>query len=162
LRVSPAGAGATTLASGGPRALLSRLNTVCEAPGRRRSSQTGLMAVFNRARRGIGASAACLAMVESGRVTLASVDHNQWVYVDSRAGNCNILPQLLQEESELHGRKPGGILWLCDLTGSTPYLPPNVHWTQNHIEPPHLEGIEEGPDHAGGLTSNLALWGVDG
>lgn len=159
LRVSPPGAAATTLASGVPRQLLASLTAVCEAQGRLRSIQTGLMAVFNRARRDIGASTACLAVVETGRVTVATIDHGRWLYVDSRAGGPNILPQLLLEESQLHARQPGGILWLCDLTGMVA-LPPNPYWSQRHIDPPQVGGIDDGLEQAAGLATNLALWGV--
>lgn len=160
LRVSPTNT-VTTLASGVPRGLLDSLTTVCETRGRLYSIQTALMAVFNRVRRELSATSACLALVEVGRVTLASVDRGQWVYVDSRAGSGNILPQLLQEENELHKRKPGGILWLCDLTGSTSAIPEDPFWSLHRIEPPRLAGIDEGSDHAGGLVGNLALWGVE-
>lgn len=159
LRVSPPRAGEATLASAVPRALLASLEAVCETQGRLHSVQPCLMPVFNRVRRAIGSSSASLAVVESGRVTLASLDRGQWLYVDSRAGNGNVLPQLLIEEGELHERQPGGILWLCDLTGSA-FLPPDAYWSQRRIEPPKIGGVDAGPEHEAGLATNLALWGV--
>lgn len=159
LRVSPPRSGEATLASGVPRALLASLETVCEAHGKLRSVQPCLMAVFNHVRRAIGSSSASLALVEAGRVTLASVDHGQWLYVDSRAGGSNVLPQLLLEEGELYERKPGGILWLCDLTGSV-FLPPDTYWSQHRIEPPKIGGVVPGEGSEAGLAMNLALWGT--
>lgn len=159
LRVSPARASAATLACGVPRALLASLDAVCATHGRLRSVQPGLMPVFNRVRREIGTSAACLALIETERVTIASIEHGQWQYVDSRAGPGGILPHLLQEEGELHERQPGGILWLCDLTGATS-LPADAYWSQRRVEPPRLPGFDAAPDELAGPATNLALWGA--
>lgn len=151
LCVSPAPPGHATLACGVPRALLTALRTVCDGVGRLRSIQPGLMPVFNQVRRKIGNSVACIALVESGRVTLATVGNGQWKYVDSRAGNGNTLPQLLLEEGELHQRQPGGILWLCDMTGAT-RLPSESFWSYKRIAWPHLADFDEIP--------SLAIWGA--
>ena len=109
------------------------------------------MPIFNSVRRNIGTSIACLALVEPGRVTLASVGNGQCKYIDSRAGDGSMLPQLLLDEGELHEQKPGGILWLCDLTGDT-CLPSDSFWSCKHISPPRLAGFEE--------ISSLAVWGL--
>lgn len=151
LRVSPAGSGMPTLACGMPRALLAALRTVCGNRGRLHSVQPGLMPVFKRARQDIGKAAGCLALVEPGRITLAFVENGQWRYVDTRAGDGSILPQFLLEEGELHGRQPGGILWLCDLTG-TARLPTGEFWSHKPILPPSLPGVDPG--------LSLATWGV--
>lgn len=151
LRVSPVSGGKPTLSSGVPRGLLEGLQTLCSQAGRLYSVQPGLMPVFNCVRRGIGRSAACLALVEPGRVTLASVENGQWQYVDSRAGDGSILPQLLLEEGELHQRKPGGILWLCDMTEAA-RLPEDSFWSSRRIRPPQLAGFDE--------ISSLAVWGM--
>lgn len=151
LRVSPAASGMPTLACGMPRPLLAALRTVCAARGRLYSIQPGLMPVFRRARHEIGKSAGCLALVEPGRITLAFVENGMWKYIDSRAGDGSILPQFLLEESEIHGRQPGGILWLCDMTEAA-RLPAGDFWSHKPIAPPRLTGIDAG--------MSLAAWGL--
>lgn len=151
LRVSPAKGAAPTLACGVPRPLLAALGDACKGRGRLLSIQPSLMPVFNRARQEIAGAIGCLALVEPGRITLASLENGQWQYVDSRAGNGGLLPQLLLEESELHARQPGGILWLCDLSGDA-RLPGGDFWSHKRIDPPGLSGFD-------GL-SNLAIWGI--
>ncbi len=151
LLVSPIDGALQSLACGVPRSLLGALRTVCEGHGRLYSIQPSLMPVFNSMRHEIGRSAGCLALVESGRITLAFVENGHWRYVDSRAGDGGILPLLLLEESELSERKPGGILWLCDLT-ATARLPDDSFWSHKRIEPPRLPGFEG--------TSSLAILGL--
>lgn len=151
LRVSPAASGMPTLACGAPRPLLEALRTVCAGRGRLHSIQPGLMPVFKRARHAIGKAAGCLALVEPGRITLAFVENGMWKYVDSRAGDGSILPQFLLEEGEVHGRQPGGILWLCDLT-DTARLPAGEFWSHQPVALPRLPGIDPGP--------SLAAWGL--
>ncbi|MDD5250690.1 MAG: hypothetical protein PHY45_17060 [Rhodocyclaceae bacterium] len=151
LRVSPTTGGMPTLACGVPRPLLAALQAACEGRGRLRSIQPSLMPVFNRARQQIAKSVGCLALVEPGRITVAALENGRWKYVDSRAGGGNLLPQLLLEEGELHARQPGGILWLCDLTGAA-RLPGGTFWSHKRIDPPRLAGFD-------GISS-LAIWGV--
>lgn len=151
LRVSPPHKGLQTLACGMPRALLEALKTVCAGRGRLSSLRPGLMPVFNRIRRDIGRSVGCLALVETGRTTLAFFELGQWKYVDSRAGNGHSLPLLLLEEAELSARQPGGILWLCDLTAAAS-LPDDTFWSLRQVVPPALDGVD-GQD-------NLAVWGM--
>lgn len=151
LRVSPSRRGSGSLACGVSRPLLAALRSVCGESGRLHSIQPGLMPVFNSVQGRIGKSVACLALVEPGRVTLASVANGQWQYIDSRAGNGHTLPQLLLEEGELHERPPGGILWLCDLAGAT-RLPADSFWSCRPIPPPRLTGVED--------ISSLAVWGL--
>jgi len=151
LRVSPAAGDARALACGVPRSLLAALRKVCGDRGRLYSIQPSLMPVFNRVRDEIGKSVGCLALVEPGRITLAYVENGQWKYVDSRAGDGNILPELLLEEGELNARQPGGILWLCDLTAAA-RVPAGSFWSHRRIEPPRLPGFDE--------ISSLAVWGL--
>lgn len=151
LRVSPPGSGMQTLACGVPRSLLTTLRTICEGRGRLVSIQPCLMPVFNQARREISKQLGCLALVEAGRITLAFAENGQWKYVDSRAGDGNMLPQLLLEEAALSGRQPGGILWLCDLA-DTARLPADTFWSCKPVAPPRLPGFE-------GISS-LAIWGL--
>jgi hypothetical protein len=151
LRVSPAGSGLPALACGVPRALLASLQSVCEGRGRLQSVQPSLMPVFNSVRRDIARAIGCLALVEPGRITLAWVENGQWKHVDSRAGTGGLLPQLLLEESELHGRQPGGILWLCDMTGAA-RLPAGTFWSHKRVDPPRLGGFDD--------ISGLAVWGA--
>jgi hypothetical protein len=151
LRVSPAAGDAATLACGVPRALLAALRTACQGRGRLVSVQPSLMPVFKRVRQAIGKAAGSLALVETGRITIASVENGQWKYIDSRAGDGAILPQFLLEEGAVHGRQPGGILWLCDLTNSA-RLPAGSFWSHQPIEPPHLPGMDPGV--------SLATWGL--
>lgn len=150
LRVSPTRDGLPTIACGAPRSLLGAIRDACKGRGRLLSIQPSLMPVFNRVRQQMGRAVGCLALVEPGRITLAALDSGQWKYVDSRAGSGSLLPQLLVEEGELHGRQPGGILWLCDLSGDA-LLPGGSFWTHRHIEPPRLAGV--GAD-------SLAVWGM--
>lgn len=151
IRVSPPGMGLATIASGVPRDLLADLDKVCGKRGRLTSVRPSLMPVFNRARRLMGKAAGYLAVVEAGRIVLVSVANRQWKSADSRAGDGTTLPHLLQEEGELHGRQPGGILWLSDLTASAK-LPTGVAWSHRRIDPPRLAGMDDIP--------NLASWGL--
>lgn len=151
LRVSPVPGGMQTLASGVPRSLLAALRTVCESRGRLYSIQPGFMSIFNRVRQQIGKSVGCLTLVESGRITLAFIENGQWMYVDSRAGDGNMLPQMLLEEGALNARQPGGILWLCDMTEAA-RLPAGSFWSHKKIEPPSLPGFDD--------ISSLAIWGL--
>ena len=120
-RVSPAGR-QPALASGVPKALLADLRAACEGRGPLASIQPGLMTVVNRARSSIDQQDGTLALVESGRITLATIDQGQWQSVTSRAWEAGALPELLAETQALSGREPGGRLWLCDLTGQA--VPP--------------------------------------
>ncbi len=152
LRVSPASSDMSTLASGVPHALLDALRTICNGRGWLHSIKPGLMSVFNRTRRLIGKSSGILAMVESGRITLASIEHGQWNFVVTRASDGNNLPQLLAEESELHGRNSGEMLWLCDLTGQA-HPPSGSSWRHQWLDPKDLNS------NADGIPS-LASWGI--
>lgn len=151
IRVSPPGVGLPTIASGVPQELLADLEKTCAKRGRLTSVRPSLMPVFNRARRLMGKAAGYLAVIEAGRIVLVSVANGQWKSADSRAGDGASLPHLLQEESELHGRQPGGILWLSDLTGNV-RLPTEAAWSHQRIDQPHLPGIDDIP--------NLASWGL--
>jgi hypothetical protein len=151
LRVSPTKDAMPTIASGVPRPLLTALRNACQGRGRLLSIQPSLMPVFNRVRTQVARAVGCLALVEPGRVTLAALENGQWKFVDSRAGTGNLLPQLLLEEGELRARQPGGILWLCDLSGDA-RLPAGSFWSHKRIEPPRLSGFDG--------ISNLAIWGM--
>lgn len=151
LRVSPMAGGVPTIACGAPRPLLAALRETCEGRGRLQSIQPSLMPVFNRVRQHMAKAVGCLALVEPGRITLAALDNGQWTYVDSRAGSGNLLPQLLLEEGELHERQPGGILWLCDLSGDA-RVPAGTFWSHKRVDPPSLAGFD-------GISS-LAVWGI--
>jgi hypothetical protein len=151
LRVSPTRDGMPTIGCGAPRSLLAALRGACKGRGRLVSIQPSLMPVFNRARNEMAKAVGCLALVEPGRITLAALDSGRWTYVDSRAGTGGLLPQLLLEEGELHARQPGGILWLCDLSGDA-RLPAGNFWSHRRIEPPRLPGFD-------GISS-LAVWGM--
>ena len=147
LRVSPASSGMSTLACGVPLALLDGLRTICNGRGWLRSIQPSLMSVFNRTRPLIGKRSGILAMVESGRITLASIEHGQWNFVVTRASDGNNLAQLLAEESELHGRS-GEMLWLCDLTGQA-HPPSGSSWRHQWLDPHVLDS-----------NTGLASWGI--
>lgn len=151
LRVGAADDAAQTLACGVPRALLVALRGVCGGRGQLHAVRPVLMPVFNRVRAAVGSSAGCLALVEPGRLTLAFVENGAWKHVDSRAGDGNALPQLLLEEGELNQRQPGGILWLCDLTGAA-RAPADTFWSMKRVAPPHLPGFD--------ALSSLAIWGL--
>ena len=149
IRVSPSGE-QSTIASAVPRAFLKELHDICDGRGRLRSIQPALMAVFNRARGMIEQKTTMLALVESGRISLASIKNGQWESVISRAARSSMLSQLLSDQSELNGRTPGGILWLSDLTREV-QLPADSPWRVQHLRP-H-------PVAANGVQS-LADWGV--
>ncbi|HEX8963561.1 MAG TPA: hypothetical protein VF801_11215 [Rhodocyclaceae bacterium] len=151
LRVSPGRDGVPTIGCGAPRGLIAALRDAVKGRGRLAAIQPSLMPVFNRARRDMEKAVGCLALVEPGRITLASLANGQWQYVDSRAGGGGLLPQLLLEEGELHARQPGGILWLCDLSGDA-RVPGGGFWSHKRVDPPALPGFD-------GL-SNLAVWGM--
>lgn len=161
LRVSP-GKALRTLASAVPQALLSAVRIACEGRGTLRSIQPGLMSVFNGIRSTMANDNGTLALVEPGRVTLASVENGQWLAVDSRAGSGSTLPARLQEAHALAsrefghdaghdaGRTAGGRLWLADLTGQA-IAPGSPPW--------HLERVMTGGNGVHGASS-LADWGV--
>jgi hypothetical protein len=149
IRVSPSG-DQSTLASGVPQAFLKALRDICDGRGRLHSLQPALMAVFNRARRLIDRNTGTLALVEAGRISLASIEHGQWQSVISRAGTSSTLIQLLADERALHGRGPGGMLWLCDLTREV-QLPSDAPWRLQRLKP-HPASANSG--------QSLADWGV--
>jgi hypothetical protein len=151
-RISPAADGMPTLASGVPQPLLDALRAVCDGRGSLRSIQPGLMSIFNRTRPLIDGESGILVLVESGRTTLASIEQGQWHSVISRAGGGTALPQLLAEDSELHGGSSGGMLWLCDLVGDA-RLPVGSSWRNRRLVPP-------GPDTGVNGLASLASWGV--
>lgn len=115
-RVSP-GEGDLALASAVPTALLNALRTACEGRVALGSVQPGLMSIFNRVRPAIGGHGGTLAMVESGRITLATLGERGWQAVSSRAWEPAALPDLLAEAEVLADGPAGGRLWLCDLSG---------------------------------------------
>lgn len=156
LRVSPTRHGKTTVACGVPRSRLEALSAVCQAHGRLRSIQPVLMAVFNHIRRGIGNGPVSLAVVENGRVTVGTLENGQWQYIDSRAGNGNLLNAVLEESAILHQHPGGGTLWLCNLSTASISLPLEDGWRVRPVLPPHLAGIEVA--QAG--ETGLALWGA--
>lgn len=149
VRVSPSG-DPSTLASATPHAFLKALREICYGRGRLRSIQPALMAVFNRARRTIEKNTGILALVEAGRITLVSIENGQWQSVVSRAARSSALNQLLIEQSERDGRRPGGTLWLCDLTREV-QLPADSPWRVQRLRP--------NPVAANGVQ-RLADWGV--
>jgi hypothetical protein len=152
IRASPA-SGAPTLASGVPRALLTAIRAICDGRGRLRSIQPALMSVFNRTRSAIGADSGTFALVEPGRITLAALERGQWQAIASRAVAGTTLPQLLDEENELHGHNRGGMLWLADLTG-TAQLPSSASWHLRQLANPRLKRSAAEP-------ASLAAWGVE-
>lgn len=115
-RISP-GDGDLALASAVPSALLAALRTACEGRITLGSVQPGLMSVFNRVRPAIGRHAGTLALVEPGRITLATLGNSGWQAVSSRAWEPAALPDLLAEAETLADGAAGGRLWLCDLSG---------------------------------------------
>lgn len=149
VRVSPSG-DQPSLASAVPQTFLKAVRDACDGRGRLKSIQPALMAVFNSQRKVIGQGSGTLALVESGRITLATIENGQWHSVISRAARSNSLSLLLAEESELHGRASGGLLWLCDLTHEA-QLPFDSPWRVQPLKPPGMA--------ANGVES-LADWGV--
>ncbi len=149
LRVSPAG-DLPTLASGVPQSFLKALHNACDGRGRLRSIQPALMTVFNNVRSVLGQNKGTLALVEAGRISLAAIENGQWQAIVSRAGSSNTLAPLLQDEDELHGRNPGGMLWLCDLTGEARF-PADSSWRLERLQPAH---------GAANSVASLAEWSI--
>jgi hypothetical protein len=149
VRVSPSGE-QSTLASAIPKAFIKALRDICDGRGQLRSIQPVLMAVFNQTRRVIDKETGVLALVEAGRISLASIENGQWQSVVSRAARSSALSQLLFDQSELDGRPPAGTLWLCDLTKGV-QLPADSPWRVQRLRPK--------PVAANG-TQSLADWGV--
>ena len=149
IRVSPSGE-QSTLASAVPHVFLKALHDIGDGRGHLRSIQPALMAVFNRARGLIEQKSAMLALVENGRISLASIGNGQWQSVVSRAARSSALTQLLTDARELHGGAPGGALWLCDLTGEV-HLPADSPWRVQRLQPHPA---------AASNSQSLADWGV--
>jgi hypothetical protein len=150
LRSSPS-AKQATLASGVPMPLLAALHAACEGRGFLRSVQPGLMPIFNRLRTQIRHESGILALVESGRISLAMISNGQWASIISRAGEGSALRQFLEEDSLRQGHRPGGLLWLCDLTGEVLFSVVDSPWQVQPLKPLHLR-----PDSIPGLAD----WGV--
>lgn len=132
-RVSP-GEGDMAMASAVPGALLDALRTACEGRCTLRSVQPGLMSIFNRVRHDLGQENGTLALVERGRITLATLADGGWRTVGSRAWEPAALPALLAEAGELAGEPAGGRLWLCDLSGRA-VAPETPEWRVEHLLP---------------------------
>lgn len=151
--VSPGGR-QPTLASGIPRELLTKLRAICEGRAELTSIQAGLMPVFNRARLTIGKHSGVLALIEPGRITLATLDKGHWQSIISRAGEGSDLAGFLAESIQLpgvaSGENPGDVLWLCDLGGNGSLaLPPSPPW--------QITRLSVGP--VLGDDTSLADWG---
>ena len=131
LRVSHAG-DLPTLASAVPQSFLKSLYDICDGRGRLRSIQPAWMAVFNGVRQQLEGDSGILALVESDRISLATIENGEWRAIVSRAGPASILPQFLADESELYGRSPSEALWLCDLTGEA-QLPSGASCRLQHL-----------------------------
>lgn len=146
-RVSP-GDGDLALASAVPTALLDALRTACEGRAVLGSVQPGLMSLFNRVRPAIDGHDGTLALVEPGRITLATVGEGGWQAVSSRAWEPAALPDLLAEAGTLANAPAGGRLWLCDLSGRA-VAPQTPDWR-----------VERLLSDAAGQASLLA-WGLN-
>ena len=151
IRISPPSRDGSTLACGVPSGLLAALRSSCEKKARLVSVRPALMPFFNRIRPMIGRSAGYMALIENGRLSIAVLEDGHWLSVSSRAGGHARLPQMLLEESELHQRLPGGLIWVCDLTGKAK-LPTDPAWSSRLITPPGIPGLASQPD--------LANWGL--
>lgn len=151
IRISPPARDGSTLACGVPSGLLAALRASCAKKARLVSIRPALMPFFNHARPLIGRSAGYLALIENGRLSIAAIEDGAWLSVSSRAGSGARLPQMLLEESELHQRLPGGLIWACDLSGKAK-LPTDPAWSSHLIAPPGIPGLSNQAD--------LANWGL--
>jgi hypothetical protein len=149
LRVSPCG-NQSMLASAVPSTFLKALHDTCDGRGRLRSVQPALMSVFNRARGLIEQTTGTFALVETGRISLASVENGQWQRVISRAARSSALIQLLADERQQHDCRPDRALWLCDLTREV-QLPADLPWRMQRLTPHPV---------AANSSQTLADWGV--
>ena len=151
IRVSPPGIDGATIASGVPSQLLDDLRSHSQGKARLRAIRPVMMPFFNQARPLIGHSTGYLVLVEESRLTIAFMADGHCLSVSSRAGSGRQLAHLLHEESDLHQRLPGGLLWVCDLTNSA-QVPTDPAWIPRLIPPPLLPGLSGKPD--------LASWGL--
>jgi len=159
LRISPSPNGMATLSSGISRNVLAAVHRACIGQGQLRSIRPSLMSVFNTSRSRIANADGCLALVESGRITLSSFEKGAWKSVTSRAAEGQTLPQLLQDEDELFERNLNGRLWLCDLTGAAA-LPSASSWRCERLQP--SRGLSRGRlSNAPNGELNLAGWGAE-
>lgn len=148
IQLSPARKGQSTVGSGIPKPLLKRLQTVCsESPARLRlrSIRPLLMGTFNQIRRRINGGNHGLAIVETGRITLARCHGGQWQSVTSRAvdpDDENALSRLVTEDSAFQGAVSSGMLWLDDLTGHVA-LRPGSAWASQPVSGVALPGISD-------------------
>lgn len=126
MRVSPSGR-RPTVACGVPGALLDGLRTASEGRAALTSIQPLLMAVFNASRRVMAGGNGVLAIVEPGRITLATIENGDWRSIASRAAEAHDLPELLAEERGLAGAPAGGTLWLWD-PGGQAAVPDSADW----------------------------------
>lgn len=145
IRVSPAAHGASAVASGISLQLLAALRDACGS--RLRMICPALMPVFNQARRSIATKASGrLAMMEHGRITLASLRDGHWQSIVSRAvaaGDPDALSGLLRGETVLDGQAVNGTLWLCNLGGEI-RMPSDTPRQVQTIAPAHLAGSRPG------------------
>lgn len=125
-----------SLASGVPKKFLEALHDACEGRGYLRSIQPGLMPIFNLLRPQIKNDVGTLVLVEPGRISLAAIKNGQWESIVSRAVQGSGLFQLLEEERFLQGSRPGGLLWLCDLSGDV-RIPVDSPWQTQPLKPAH-------------------------
>jgi hypothetical protein len=151
IRVSPPGIDGATLACGVPSQLLDDLRSHSQGKARLRAIQPVMMPLFNQTRTRIGHAAGYLVLVEESRLTIAIMEDGRCLSVSSRAASGRQLAHLLHEESDLHQRLPGGLLWVCDLTNNA-QLPTDPAWIPHLIPPPVLAGLAGKPD--------LASWGL--
>jgi hypothetical protein len=161
LKLGNTKAAMATLASGIPRLLLTALREGIAQQGRLRSLRPLLMNAFNIGCRALNQQEACLAIVETGRITLAWMKNDQWQNVSSRATNVenpNALSQLLAEDAALHGLNNSGTLLMCDLTGAA-QLRPGSAWVVQPMTPPSFSSPEDVSANPSGIPL-LAQWGL--
>lgn len=151
IRVSPPLRGGTTLACGVSGALLAALRASCQRHARPTSIRPVLLPVYNRSRQLIERTAGYLSLIEPGRLTIATFENGALLSVSSRAGESSSLTQLLHEESDLHQRLPGGMIWLADLTGEAE-TPDEAAWITRRIDAPSIAGLSGQAD--------LVDWGL--
>lgn len=151
LKVSPTRRGQPMMASGVPRELLESLRAACSGEVRLRAIQPALMPAANRVRRHLDRGHAIVALIETGRVTVAHCHDGAWRQVISRSGEGSVITALLGELQALHGVPAGGQVWLTDLTGGvTPSMGPQ--WKVDSFPE-----FVVGPEHARWLASLSAV-----
>ncbi len=152
IRISANDKGNRHMASAIPKDFLDALRV---ALGKRlHSLRPALMCAINQSLKVLGSEAGHLALLEPGRITLASLDEGQWQVILSRAvmsGDFDDLPRLISEECLIGPNTTSCRVWLCDL-GSQETHSCGSSWKTTYLTPQWPLALNQKP--------TLACWGM--